>query len=108
MSLEFSLAVCVLWLNWTGDDIALNNLTHATINISSAKPQMAAKDGLYLELDNASSVAVTLNQHDADVTMDFDCDHLHLVNSKEVTQKELGSYINMAFYVEAVEEKTVQ
>ena len=94
----------VMWLNWQGDNMAVTNLLHANINIMNAKPSIA-KEVVHLELDESSSIMHLLRDHDSTDILDFDYSHMALCAQTDVTTLSVGSYLNMALYLEVVDEK---
>ena len=92
----------MMFLVWQGEDISVRNLANALINITSAKPAIT-KDGVHLELDERSGISITLNRVDSPMHIK---DDIKLWTLSEATSEELGTYVNVALYVEAAQEKT--
>ena len=94
----------LMFLVWQGENISVKNLANAVINITSAKPAIT-KDGVHLELDDRSGINLTLNRNDSPIHIK---DDIKLWTLNQAAQEPLGTYVNVALYVEASQDKIAQ
>ena len=91
----------IVALTWQAEEISTKNLEHALVNVNNAKPVMG-RDGFSLELDGYSDIKALLNPSDAPLQVGSD---IKLWTSKEAELEEIGSHVNIVFFVEGVQPK---
>jgi hypothetical protein len=92
----------VMWAVWSGDNVAVGNLANAVVNVNNAKPALS-REGVNLELDSFSSFTIRLNRYDTANDM---LTHIPLATLKEIESMPSGTFVNVAMFLEAVQEKT--